>query len=106
MCNFLEYFLMGKLELHFPSNINNFWTIYDAYKFASDIFLPFQIRRSMSKSVKISIFTQSYRLQNWPMIWIKMNVFIIPQYHSFFGEEFYYNRLNGYHSMDKTNGNV
>ena len=49
MCNFLEYFLMGKLELHFPSNINNFWTIYDAYKFASDIFLSFQTWRLMSK---------------------------------------------------------
>ena len=68
MCMFLEYFLMGKLELHFPSNINNFWTIYDAYTYASDIFLLFQILRFMSKSVKISIFTQSYRLQNWPMI--------------------------------------
>ena len=65
---FLEYFFMGKLELHFPSNINNFWTIYDAYYFASDIFLSFQIWRLMSKSVKISIFTQSYRLQNWTLI--------------------------------------
>ena len=68
MCNFLEYFLMGKLELHFPSNINNFWAIYDAYKFASDISLSFQIWRLMSKSVEISIFTQSYRLQNWTLI--------------------------------------
>ena len=68
MCNFLEYFLMGKLELQFPSNINNFWTFYEAYKFASDIFLSFQIWRLMSKSVKISIFTQSYRLQNWTLI--------------------------------------
>ena len=51
MFNFLEYFLMGKLELHFPSNINNFWTIYDAYKFASDIFFFIS---NMEFNVKIS----------------------------------------------------
>ena len=70
MCNFLEYFLMGKLELHFPSNINNFWTIYDAYKFASESWRIFVILQ-MAFDIEISIFTESWRLQNWTLIWKK-----------------------------------